>query len=89
MLPRFVTFTYILEFPHSLGDQPALNVSFTLGFKEFEASGVFLKSTYAGRSFLLGLPYINHFPGQLLSCRRSAGSSLFKPFMNKFPCRRL
>ena len=37
---------------------------------------MFLKSTYAGRSFLLGLPYINHFPGQLLSCRRSAGSSL-------------
>ena len=42
MLPRFVTFTYFLEFPHSLGEQPALNVVFMLGFKEFEASGVFI-----------------------------------------------
>ena len=40
MLPHFVTFTYILEFPHSMGEQPALNVAFILGFKEFEASGV-------------------------------------------------
>ena len=39
MLPRFVTFTYFLEFPHSMGEQPALNVAFILGFKEFEASG--------------------------------------------------
>ena len=43
MLPHFVTFTYILKFPHSLGEQPALNVAFMLGFKEFEASDVVLK----------------------------------------------
>ena len=28
---------------HSLGEQPALNVAFMLGFKEFEASGVVSK----------------------------------------------
>ena len=44
MLPRFVIFTYILEFSHSLGEQPALNVIFILGFKEFEASGVFYRA---------------------------------------------
>ena len=44
MLPRFVTFTYIMEFPHSLGEQPALNVAFIWGFKVFEASGVFRRA---------------------------------------------
>ena len=65
MLPRFVTFTYFLEFPHSLGEQPALNVAFMLGFKEFEASGVFIEQLFR-KKFLLGLPCLNHFPGQLL-----------------------
>ena len=50
MVPCVVTFTYFLEFPHSLGEQPALNVAFMLGFKEFEASDVF-KEQYTGRSF--------------------------------------
>ena len=35
---------------------------------------LFLKSSYSGRS-LLGLPFIHHFPGQLLTCRRSAGGT--------------
>ena len=66
MLPHFVTFIYILEFPHSLGEQTTLNVAFILGFKEFEASGVFIEQL-CRKKFLLGLPYINHFSGQLLS----------------------
>ena len=74
MLPRFVIFTYILEFPHSLGEQPALNVAFILGFKEFEASGVFIEQL-CRKKFLLGFSYLHHFPGQLLSCRRSAGGT--------------
>ena len=74
MLHRFVTVTYILEFSHSLGEQPALNVAFIWVSRSLKPL-VFLKSNYAGRS-LFGLPCINHFPGQLLSCRRSAGSSL-------------
>ena len=41
MLPHFVTFTYIKELPHSLGEQPALIVAYIWGFKAFEASGVF------------------------------------------------
>ena len=72
MLPCLVTFTYFLEFPHSLGEQPALNVASMLGFKEFEASDVFKEQL---EEVLLGLPYIHHFPGQLLSCRRSAGGT--------------
>ena len=74
MLPRFVIFTYILEFPYALGEQPALNVAFILGFKEFEASGVFIEQLCRKR-FLLGFSYLHHFPGQLLSCRRSAGGT--------------
>ena len=65
MLSHLVTFTYIFQFPHSLGEQPALNVAFILGFKEFEASGVF-KRAVMQEEVSLGLPYINHFPGQLL-----------------------
>ena len=60
MLPRFVTFTYFLEFPHSLGEQPALNVAFILGFKEFEASGVFIEQL-CRKKFLLGLSYLITF----------------------------
>ena len=50
MLPCLVTFTYIMEFPHSLGQQTALNGLY-LGFSgRFEASGI-VKSSYPGRSF--------------------------------------
>ena len=59
------TFTYILEFPHSLGEQPALNVAFILGVKEFESSGVF-KEQLRRKKFLLGLPYIITFLGSSL-----------------------
>ena len=74
MLPRLVTFTYILQFPHSLGEQPALNVAFILGFKEFEASGV-LKSSYAGRSFAWTSLH-KSLSWTAPCCRRSAESSL-------------
>ena len=74
MLPCFVTCTYIMEFPLSLGEKPAL-CGLLLGFKAFEASGVFKKSSFAGRSSCLDcLTYC--FPVQLLTCRRSAGRSL-------------
>ena len=43
MLPCFVTFTYIMEFPLSLGEKPAL-CGLLLGFKAFEASGVFKRA---------------------------------------------
>ena len=46
MLPCLVTFTYFLEFPHSLGEEPALNVAFILGFNVFEASDVFKEQLY-------------------------------------------
>ena len=44
--PLFGHIYLLLEFPHSLGEQPALNVAFMLGFKEFEASDVFKEQLY-------------------------------------------
>ena len=73
MLPCLVTFYLLLELPHSLGEQPALNVAFMLGFKEFEASDVFKEQLYRKKFCLDFLTY--HLPGQLLSCRRSAGGT--------------
>ena len=84
MLPRFVTFTYILEFPHSLGEQPALNVVFIWGFKEFEASGVFI-GQLCRKKFLLGLPYLNHWTAPL--AEGGLQKFTFRHFRNKFPCR--
>ena len=42
-------------------------------FKAFEASDV-CKEQLCMKKFVL--PYINHFPGQFLSCKRSSGSSI-------------
>ena len=74
MLPRFATFTYIMEFPHSLGEQSALNVAFIWGFQGV-LKPLVLKEQFSRKKFLIGLPYINRFPGQILGCRRSTGSS--------------
>ena len=59
MLPRFVTFTYILEFPHSLGEQPALNVAFVWVSRSLKPL-VFLEQL-CRKKFWLGLPYIITF----------------------------
>ena len=74
MLPCLVTFTYILLFPHSLGEQPELNVVLIFGFKEF-LKPLLLRALMQEEVFAWTSLH-NHFPGQLLSCRRSAGRSL-------------
>ena len=66
MVPCVVTFTYFLEFPHSLGEQPALNVAFMLGFKEFEASDVFKEQLYRKKFCLDFLTYITFLDSSLV-----------------------
>ena len=67
MLPCLVTFTYFLEFPHSLGEQPALNVASMLGFKEFEASDVFKEQLYRNKFCLDFLTYITFLDSSLVA----------------------
>ena len=54
-------------------NQPALNVAFMLGSRSLKP--LMFQRAAIQQEVLLGLAYIHHFPGQLLSCRRSAGGT--------------
>ena len=65
--PLFGHIYLLLEFPHSLGEQPALNVAFMLGFKEFEASDVFKEQLYRKKFCLDFLTYITFLDSSLVA----------------------
>ena len=67
MLPCLVTFTYFLEFPHSLGEQPALNVALCWLSRSLKPLMFFKQQLYRKKFCLDFLTYITFLDSYLVA----------------------